>query len=374
MSTRTGSQTGWARRAAALVVSVAAAGCIGGIGDEIADEPFSDDGRVFGELEVLPIDEATVYVHTSRSEEGEAALISGELVVTGPCVSIHSTVTDESFPVVWPSDTSIIEASPLTLELPSGQRVTEGDDVSGGGGFYSADSLGLQVTAACLPATEEMAVLNPMGEVEVSAATSVADQCIEESLADLDIDPVASIDYAAWDIEHLLPPPLRTSGPTSDDTALLMGDDVVGEVAVARVAENQYRAVALSYCVPGDVSLDRVPVLETLGGAWELIASTPTLETPPDGGIMLEIDGENPVDSEAYVTGHAICNYYQAIPAAGPDGAFRLTRVVFNEMECVDDEVVYRDMLIAADRWALDDAELLLSGPKGELRYAPVDR
>lgn len=57
----------------------------------------------------------------------------------------------------------------VAVRLPSGDRVTEGDTVSGGGGYlYVADEYG--IPAECVPATGEVAVFNPGALVEVSAA------------------------------------------------------------------------------------------------------------------------------------------------------------------------------------------------------------
>jgi hypothetical protein len=52
------------------------------------------------------------------------------------------------------------------VRLPSGEAVAIGDDVSGGGGYLKvAQKFG--IPSACLPATGEVAVFNPNGDVTI---------------------------------------------------------------------------------------------------------------------------------------------------------------------------------------------------------------
>lgn len=71
---------------------------------------------------------------------GDQAAISGALTITeAGCVGL---VDDEgnAFPVVWPRGTTLISASPLTLDLPGVGVMREGQTISGGGGYYAVES------------------------------------------------------------------------------------------------------------------------------------------------------------------------------------------------------------------------------------------
>lgn len=192
------------------------------------------------------------------------------------------------------------------------------------------------------------------------------EQCVEEDLEDSDHDPVVGADLAAWQVENLLPPPLRTAGLQSDETTILLDGEHVGEVLVEETDPGIFVATGFSYCVPADVELSSIDVIETFGGSWQLVDSTPELDLPDDAEMSLVI-------RQDYFGGWAACNEYSAQPAAGPDGQLRLSGVFFTEAGCVDDELTYQDLLKTADEWALDAGQLVLSGPQGELRYTPAD-
>ncbi|MEX1287610.1 MAG: hypothetical protein AB1Z57_06710 [Acidimicrobiia bacterium] len=65
------------------------------------------------------------------------------------------------YPVVWPSGTVVEATDPLTIALPSGDQLREGDQVSGSGGYAYADALDIDVPEACLNEWGEVAVFNP---------------------------------------------------------------------------------------------------------------------------------------------------------------------------------------------------------------------
>lgn len=71
--------------------------------------------------------------------------------------------------MVWPSGTSVETTDPLVIELPSGEQVREGDQVSGGGGYPYADTLDIEVPEACLNEWGEVAVFNPDEDLVESA-------------------------------------------------------------------------------------------------------------------------------------------------------------------------------------------------------------
>ncbi len=85
------------------------------------------------------------------------ALVSGTLAASGSCVGVK--VEDVSYPVVFPSGTT---SSGEAIELPSGEELSLGDQVSLGGGFYSPPlPSGIPpIPEDCLGPTEEIVVLN----------------------------------------------------------------------------------------------------------------------------------------------------------------------------------------------------------------------
>lgn len=98
---------------------------------------------------------------------GEDAEVGGTLTTGGGCVMLGQD--GNRFPVVWPSGTSVEATDPLVLELPSGEPLREGDQVSGGGGYPYADTLDIEVPDACLNEWGELAVFNPDDDPEVVA-------------------------------------------------------------------------------------------------------------------------------------------------------------------------------------------------------------
>lgn len=118
-----------AARLMRLVWSIVALVVLAGCGDGQSEE-------VSGEF--------SIYVHDSSpfSGGGSDALLEGTLVVRDGCVLLDS---GEVRPVVWPMGTSIVDDDPLTLELRSGERLQEGQRVSGGGGSHAVNSEVVQV-------------------------------------------------------------------------------------------------------------------------------------------------------------------------------------------------------------------------------------
>lgn len=108
--------------------------------------------------------EFTIYVHGGSllPRAGEDALIEGVLATREGCVLIERDDGD-SYPVVWPSGTSIIDDDPLTLELPGGDHLEVGQRVSGGGGGHDATSerVEVDIDASCLGDSGSVMVFNP---------------------------------------------------------------------------------------------------------------------------------------------------------------------------------------------------------------------
>lgn len=231
----------------------------------------------------------------------------------------------------------------------------------------------LVLVAACSssPETSDQSDTPPVANDEVpnppsDGSPSAADEeCVEASIDEAERHTVGSRDGAAWRVEDLLPPPLRTAGLQSGETTILLDEQEVGEVLVEETEPGIFLTTGFTYCVPADVELASIDVVETFGGSWQLVDSTPELDLPDDAEMSLEV-------REGFFGGWAACNEYSAQPAAGPDGDLRLSGVGFTEAECVDDELVYQELLRTADEWALDDGHLVLSGPQGELRYEPA--
>lgn len=106
-------------------------------------------------------DNLRFFVHgrTAGGSAGMAAEVVGVLTAADGCVLLEQDGT--RYPVVWPSGTSVADADPLTVELPSGAELELGDRVRGGGGYLSAADVGIEVPDECLNEYGEVAVFNP---------------------------------------------------------------------------------------------------------------------------------------------------------------------------------------------------------------------
>jgi hypothetical protein len=107
----------------------------------------------------------SIFVHGGSllPRGGEHALIRGTLATRDGCVVLEQQDFDIAYPVIWPSGTSIATENPLTLALPSGERLTLGESVTGGGGYHysTSERVSVEIPAECLPETDEVAVFNP---------------------------------------------------------------------------------------------------------------------------------------------------------------------------------------------------------------------
>ena len=107
----------------------------------------------------------TIFVH-GRSllpRGGQDALIQGTLALRDGCVLLEQDEFAIAYPVIWPSGTSIVSDDPLTLQLPSGEELTVGQAVSGGGGYASAssDQVEVDIPSECVPDSDEVAAFSP---------------------------------------------------------------------------------------------------------------------------------------------------------------------------------------------------------------------
>ena len=57
--------------------------------------------------------------------------------------------------------TSVASDDPLAINLPSGEDLSVGETVTGGGGYHKPEAVELNVPEECLPETNEIAVFNP---------------------------------------------------------------------------------------------------------------------------------------------------------------------------------------------------------------------
>lgn len=113
----------------------------------------------------------TIFVHGGSllPRGGDDALVVGTLTTWSGCVLLQMEGFDHAYPVIWPSGTSIAGDDPLTLRLPSGEELTVGQAVSGGGGYYQAtsDQVDVDIPAQCLPESGEVAIFNPDGRLTI---------------------------------------------------------------------------------------------------------------------------------------------------------------------------------------------------------------
>lgn len=108
----------------------------------------------------------TILVHDGAllPRGGNDALITGALTQRNGCVGLAS---DDALggvvPVIWPSGTELVEDAPLSLRLPSGAPVVEGQHVQGAGGYAAPGStdITIEVPEACALDRNEIAVFNP---------------------------------------------------------------------------------------------------------------------------------------------------------------------------------------------------------------------
>jgi hypothetical protein len=99
------------------------------------------------------------FVATERPTVMLAALIEGDLVKTdeGDCWAIANGSADP-VALLFPVGTTA-DAANETVDIPSLGRLSVGDRISGGGGYFSPAESGVEGIESC--GTDEVAVLNP---------------------------------------------------------------------------------------------------------------------------------------------------------------------------------------------------------------------
>jgi hypothetical protein len=113
-------------------------------------------------------------VEGNRRSGGEDAGVSGEVTIEGECVYLLQSEIDTRYPVIWPHGTQW-DSDQSAVVLPDGTRVTEGDEVSGSGGYHDRDSLseyttsdGVASVSSCVDNEYgEVAVLNSSGKIDI---------------------------------------------------------------------------------------------------------------------------------------------------------------------------------------------------------------
>lgn len=104
----------------------------------------------------------SVYIGDSTEESNfSTAEVHGALVVRSSCVLLQPP-DDAAVPVVWPSGTTVVNSG-SKIRLPSGELVSVGDSVTGGGEFTSVADTGESRwpgVLGCVSNVGEIAVFN----------------------------------------------------------------------------------------------------------------------------------------------------------------------------------------------------------------------
>lgn len=115
-------------------------------------------------------------VEGNRRSGGEDALVVGEVVFEGECIYLCQSEADTRYPVIWPYGTEW-DPDQSAVVLPDGSPVSEGAEISGGGGYHHLDRLsedtteeGVALVTSCVDNEfGEVAVFNSSGEIEVQS-------------------------------------------------------------------------------------------------------------------------------------------------------------------------------------------------------------
>lgn len=116
----------------------------------------------------VTVDGVTLHVHARPATGGMAALVTGTLVGRDGCVLLEQddgAGGTTAYPVVWPLGTRLVATEPVTLELLDGTRVTEGDRLTGGGGYLQPEHVSVAIDDDCHASSREVAVLNADSEI-----------------------------------------------------------------------------------------------------------------------------------------------------------------------------------------------------------------
>jgi hypothetical protein len=113
-------------------------------------------------------------IEGKRRTGGTDAEVLGVVVIEGDCIYLRQAEVDTRYPVVWPHGTSWNGAE-SAIELPDGTLVYAGDQVYGGGGYYTEANLtestvaeGVELALRCVDNQYgEVAVFNSGGDIEV---------------------------------------------------------------------------------------------------------------------------------------------------------------------------------------------------------------
>jgi hypothetical protein len=90
-------------------------------------------------------------VRSQGEQPGDEARILGSIAVTeGRCVGLRD---DEGVVrlVIWPQGTELVRSSPLLLQVARSEELSEGDAVTGAGGYYDDPEDLAQQLEQCAP-------------------------------------------------------------------------------------------------------------------------------------------------------------------------------------------------------------------------------
>lgn len=122
---------GWAdmgaRRLLPLILILSAAACTA---DSAVVNQASD-----GRFRMAVADDIHVWHNVDRSF-AFLAVVSGRFRYDDECGAYLESGPSDAHAVVWPEGTTVTDSEPVTLQLPDGTTVAEGQTVSGSGGYF----------------------------------------------------------------------------------------------------------------------------------------------------------------------------------------------------------------------------------------------
>ena len=110
-----------------------------------------------------------IWLHESGLfASGMDAIVSGALAYDRADRCMYLAQGESLDPVIWPAGTKIIEQDPVVLRLRGGAEVTEGEMVSGGGGYVSLRRYDDLIPEECSGTDGQVAEFNADTKITVS--------------------------------------------------------------------------------------------------------------------------------------------------------------------------------------------------------------
>lgn len=114
--------------------------------------------------------EGPLLLSSGNSDEGMAAEVQGTVTLNYGCLAVDGD------PAIWPEGTTW-DSKRQVLTLPDGAEVALGDEVAGGGGYYSQQSKPVddyptevaELLRSCLGPSDEVAMFNRGHSIEKSS-------------------------------------------------------------------------------------------------------------------------------------------------------------------------------------------------------------